>query len=154
MDQEKQEEVAGYVRHAVTEIMSTMAMSELVFVGLEYRKVFFLNNEATGLVRLSGTHDGMLGISTDQAVLRVIVSRLIGLSPETLNQEDLLDGVAEMANMVSGSFKARARLGGMQLSPPVAILGGAYVAEWKTSQPTQVLTFRMGEGTLQVSLSL
>lgn len=153
-----QEESAEHVRIAVVEIILTMAMLESVFVGIEHKKVFFLNNEATGLVRLSGSHDGMLGVSTNQALLRVIVSSIVGVSPEELSQEDLLDGVAEIANMISGSFKARARLGGMSLSPPVAILGKEYVAAWKTSQPTQVLTFRMGEGegegSLQVSLSL
>lgn len=155
-DQPHQDKVVEYISLAVIEIMSTMAMTDLVYVGVESQEVFFLESEATGLVRLSGSHDGMLGVGTDQASLRVIVSRIIGVPEEALTREDLLDGVAELANMISGSFKARTRLGGMKLSSPVAVLGKEYVALWKTSKPTQLLMFqREGEGgALLVSISL
>ncbi len=148
------EHIAGNIRNSVGEIMATMAMSELVFAGMEKRLNFSLSDEAVGLVRLSGDRNGMLGISTNQVLLRIIVSRIIGLTPEELEREDLIDGIAELANMIGGSFKTKARIPNMTLSPPVAILGKEYVAEWKTSKPTMVLTFQAEEGVLQVYASL
>ena len=151
---EDDKEVIEQVRSAVIGIMSTMAMSEIEFLGDELQNQFLIEQEATGLVRLSGSHDGMMGVATDQTSLRLIVSLMVGLEAEALEREDLLDGIAELANMICGNFKARTRLGEMHLSSPVAMVGKEFMAEWKTNKPTKVLTFQIGEGTLQVFLSL
>ena len=154
MDGNNQEIAAQHLQAVVLGVISTMAMTELTFSGMVCKAGFLLESEATGLIHLSGTHEGMLAISMNRAFLRVIISRFLGVPGSELSREDLLDGVAELANMVGGGFKSRSRLGGMRLSPPVALLGEACVAEWKTSQTTQVLTFQVDEDVLQVSLSL
>ncbi|MBF0189531.1 MAG: chemotaxis protein CheX [Magnetococcales bacterium] len=142
------------LRLAVTEMMTSMAMSEVVFAGQESADSFTLTNEVVGLVRLDGQLHGMVGVSCSQALLREIVSRIVGLSPDELTMEDLLDGAAELANMVCGGMKTKAQIGSVNLSPPVAIVGQEYTAQWKTNHPTTVFTFQMDEGVLMVHASL
>ena len=142
------------LRTTVVELMATMAMSEAVFAGEEVRTVFAFNNEAGGLVRLSGGHEGMLGVATNLTLLREVVSRIVGLDPGELTREDLLDGVAELANMICGNMKTKAQAGDIVLAPPIAIIGKEYSAEWKTNLPTTILTFQMDEGVLQVYASV
>ena len=154
VDKNFQENIVGQIVAAVLEVIPVMAMMECAYVGVEQSEGFLLSNEAVGLVWLTGSHDGMLAISTDQTLLSALVSRVIGLPEPELTQADLRDGVAELANMVSGKFKAGARLGDMGLSPPMAVVGQRFEAEWKTNQPTQILTFHVGEGVMQVSFTL
>ncbi len=142
------------LRLAVTEMMQAMAMSDVVFAGQESVDSFTLTNEVVGLVRLEGKLEGMVGISCNQVLLREIVSRIVGLDPKELNREDLLDGAAELANMVCGGMKTKAKIGSISLSAPVAIIGQEYVAQWKTIHPTTIFTFQMDEGVLRVHTCL
>ncbi|MBF0417930.1 MAG: chemotaxis protein CheX [Magnetococcales bacterium] len=142
------------LRLAVTEMMTAMAMSEVVFAGQESVDAFSLTSEVVGLVRLDGKMHGMVGVSCSSALLREIVSRIVGLSPDELLMEDLLDGAAELANMVCGGMKTKAQIGDVNLSPPVSIVGQEYTAQWKTNRPTTLFTFQMEEGVLKVYASL
>ncbi|MEO5332339.1 MAG: chemotaxis protein CheX [Magnetococcus sp. YQC-5] len=142
------------LRPAVTDMMNAMAMSEVVFAGSETVDTFTLSGEVVGLVRLDGLVRGMVGVSCSQDLLREIVSRIVGLDPQELSLEDLLDGAAELANMVCGGMKTKAKIGDITLSPPVAIVGREYVAQWKTVHPTMVFTFQMDEGVLRVHTCL
>jgi hypothetical protein len=56
--------------------------------------------------------------------------------------------------MVCGGMKTKAQIGSVSLSPPVAIVGQEFVAQWKTNHPTTVFTFQMDEGVLMVHASL
>ncbi|GAB0056098.1 hypothetical protein SIID45300_00402 [Candidatus Magnetaquicoccaceae bacterium FCR-1] len=142
------------LRLAVTEMMTAMAMSEVVFAGQESVNAFSISSEVVGLVRLDGKMHGMVGVSCSKELLREIVSRIVGLTPEELFMEDLLDGAAELANMVCGGMKTKAQIGDVNLSPPVAVVGQEYTAQWKTNRPTTLFTFQMEEGILKVYASL
>ncbi|MBF0340823.1 MAG: chemotaxis protein CheX [Magnetococcales bacterium] len=142
------------LRLAVTEMMTAMAMSEVVFAGQESCDAFSLSSEVVGLVRLDGQLHGMVGVACSKDLLREIVSRIVGLAPADLIMEDLLDGAAELANMVCGGMKTKAQIGNVNLSPPVSIVGQEYIAQWKTNRPTTVFTFQMDEGVLRVYASL
>ena len=157
MDQEakdNKERILEALRVTVLEIMNTMVMTEVIYAGMETKKFFQLNRPVGGLVLLQGSHDGMIGVSCDIDLLKAIVSGIIGLPVDDLENEDLLDGASELANMVGGGMKTKAKIPGVVLSPPMAILGSDYMAEWKTDRPTEVLTFQMEIGTLQVHTSL
>lgn len=144
------------LRPAVTDMMNAMAMSEVVFAGQEMVDSFIMSNEVIGLVRLEGHLQGMVGVSCNQSLLREIVSRIVGLEPHELTKEDLLDGAAELANMVCGGMKTKASslTGFISLSPPLSIIGQEYIAQWKTIHPTTIFTFQMDEGVLRIHACL
>ncbi|MBF0448320.1 MAG: chemotaxis protein CheX [Magnetococcales bacterium] len=152
--EENKQKILDSLRLTVVEIMTTMAISEVIFSGKEKVNDFRLNREASGLVRLYGTHEGMIAVGCSLNLLRNIVSKIVGLPQEDLLQEDLLDGAAELANMIGGGMKSKAQIPGVVLSPPMSIVGMEYIASWKTGQPTEILTFQMEEGILQIYASL
>ncbi|MBF0453311.1 MAG: chemotaxis protein CheX [Magnetococcales bacterium] len=148
------EKILEALRVSVVEIMSTMAMSEVIYTGRETVDNFYLSKEVCGLVRIGGAHEGMIAISCNLELLGVIVSSIVGLSVDELQRDDLLDGAAELANMVGGGMKTKAQIPGVALSPPMSIIGGDYMAEWKTLRATEILTFQMELGILQIHASL
>ncbi|MBF0448875.1 MAG: chemotaxis protein CheX [Magnetococcales bacterium] len=152
--EENKQKILNSLRLTVVEIMATMAMSEVIFSGKESSNDFRLNREASGLVRLYGSHEGMIAICCNLSLLKNIVCKIVGLPDEDLLQEDLLDGAAELANMIGGGMKSKAQIPGVILSPPMSIIGTEYIANWKTNRPTEILTFQMEEGILQIQASL
>ena len=150
IDQQVKERLLEGLRNTVTEVMGTMAWSDVNFAGMEETNSFTLSNEVGGLIRLYGSFNGMVGISANKAVNNEIVSRITGLPVDDLMQEDLLDGVAELANMICGGMKTKAQVPDIALSPPVAIVGSDYTALWKTDRPTLIMTFQLEEDIFQV----
>lgn len=138
------------LRKSVEEVMMTMAWSDVTFCGANQSPTFTIANEILGLIRLYGYHDGMVGVATDISLAKELVGRIIGLAPEELTQEDLLDGISELANMICGGMKTKAQLSEIKLSPPVAVVGSDFVAQWKTDHPTIILNFQVGDRLLRV----
>ena len=58
-DDENKEKILEALQISVVEIMSTMAMSDVIFTGMETRNTFVINKQVGGLVRLMGAHDGI-----------------------------------------------------------------------------------------------
>ncbi|MEG3638097.1 chemotaxis protein CheX [Magnetococcus sp. PR-3] len=139
----------------VTEVMGTMAWAEVGFAGQEHSNSLTLNQEVGGLIRLRGeSEEGLVGIACNKRIASELVSRIVGLPAEELLPEDLIDGVAELANMICGGMKTKAEMKQLELSPPVAIVGSDYTAEWKTIGGAEVLTFLLEGENFQVHLSL
>lgn len=138
------------LKSTVTQVLSTMAWADVNFEGILESDTFALDDEMGGLVRLEGAHNGIVGISSKKRVAEEVVSRITGLSPADLTREDLLDGISELANMVCGGMKTKAEAPDLDLSSPLAILGTDYMALWKTDQPTQILSFRIGDDLFRV----
>jgi CheY-specific phosphatase CheX len=140
---------------SVIETLSTMAMIEALLVDTKVSKEFTCSMEVGGLIYLTGTHEGMVGISGGRGVMSELVSQTIGLPVEELGDEDIMDGICELVNMISGGMKSKAELPAPALlSPPIAILGTGCQTIWKTSQPTNVITFQTDAGVFQVHASI
>ncbi|MBF0155681.1 MAG: chemotaxis protein CheX [Magnetococcales bacterium] len=152
---EIQEKLLAGLHATLDQMMATETMEAISLQGMEQRSEFILDDEVGGLVRFYGAvHEGMVGVSTSRPVAVAIVSQLLGLPSANLEKEDILDGVAELVNILCGGMKARAGLGPVTLSSPVAIIGREVTAVWKTSKPTLVLTFQTGHGPLRLLASV
>ncbi|MEO5367253.1 MAG: chemotaxis protein CheX [Magnetococcus sp. WYHC-3] len=142
------------LQKTVYDVMSTMAWSEVSFVGMEEVSGFTLKGGVAGMIRMMGEHQGIIGFTTRQHVAGELVSRITGLAASDLENEDLLDGVAELANMIGGGMKSKADIGGVDLTPPLALVGQEFTAVWKTHLPTFVLTFMLEEDVFRVYASV
>lgn len=150
MSSDISEKLLEGLRATVVEVLGTMAWSEVIFVGVDESRSFTLSNEAVGLIQLYGTHYGMVGITANRSLTAEIVARITGLPADDLTQDDLLDGVAELANMICGGMKTKAQVTTLDLAPPISLVGKDFVGQWKTDHPTKILTFRLEEEVLQV----
>lgn len=142
------------LRHTVTEVMHTMAWSNVALSGEESVPEFALSDEMGGLIRLSGSHTGMIGISSGSKLAREVVARIIGLDAAELEPDDLLDGVGELTNMICGGMKTKAQMADLVLSTPLAVVGTDYKALWKTDRPITVITFQIEECLFRVHASI
>nr|CRH07455.1 conserved protein of unknown function [Candidatus Magnetococcus massalia] len=148
------EAVLSALKATVTEVMGTMAWAEVGFAGQDHSSSLILDKEVGGLIRLQGDHEGLVGIACSKNIASELVSRIVGLPAEELTHEDLLDGVAELANMICGGMKTKAEIGNLELSPPVAIVGSEYTALWKTMEGTEILNFLLEGEMFQVHVSM
>ncbi|HIJ85437.1 MAG: hypothetical protein HW380_402 [Magnetococcales bacterium] len=148
------EKVFNAVQVAVVDVLSRMAMTEVVFIQRERMPSFRIDQEAGGVVRLTGNLEGMIGIACPMRLVQDVVSRIVGLPPDQLNDEDLLDGIAELANMIGGWTKSNAGLTDVRVSTPMAIVGKSLLAEWKTDRITERFVFQVEDSVLYVLVSL
>lgn len=142
------------LRFTVPEVIETMAYCEAQFIGQDTNINFALSSEIAAMIRLYGGLDGMIAITSEELLVRTIVSRILGAVPEDLTSSDLLDGIAELINMVCGGMKTKAQINHIHLSPPLAIIGNDYTAVWKTDQPPVVMTFQVDNHVLKIHAGL
>lgn len=138
----------------VVEVIGTMAWTSVELTNSEDRPNLMMANEVSGLIRLVGGTGGMVGFSCSRSLCESLVSRITGLAKEEILEEDLLDGVMELANMLGGGMKSKGRVSEVDLSPPVAIVGAHCKALWKTDRPTRVMSFQLEEELFEVHVCI
>ncbi|HAT49902.1 MAG: chemotaxis protein CheX [Nitrospirae bacterium] len=147
------ESVHEALQVAVVDVLGRMAMTEVVLIHRERVSGFRLDFEAGGMVRLSGALNGMIGLTCHLGLVEELVSRIGGLPIDQLENEDLMDGVAELANLFGGWTKTNVGQGDVQVSPPMAFIGKEVIAEWKTDRPAERFIFQVNEHVLYVLAS-
>jgi chemotaxis protein CheX len=91
---------------AVMEVCGTMAGTQVtlkeVVPTLDYKP----HGDISSVIGISGENgEGMLTLSFPEVMAGLLVGRLLGLAPTEVTTEDLMDGIGELANMVSGRAK-------------------------------------------------
>lgn len=88
----------------------------------------------TGVVILTGEKNIMISISVGKETISTITAFMVGLQRENLSDEDLNDGISEIANVVGGKVKAKLAMGGSRYTilTPFTIKGrGHYITQRK-----------------------
>ncbi|MEO5377735.1 MAG: chemotaxis protein CheX [Magnetococcus sp. DMHC-6] len=147
-----QQKLVHSLEIAIGQLMDSENVVGVVFSGLEEMSQFVLQGELNGIVHLSGQISAIIGLSMSQNLGRELIAQMTGLSADMLEKEDMMDGVAELVNIVCGAMKSNAQFGPIVLTTPVAILGGEITAVWKTTLPTLKLTFEIQEEILNILL--
>ncbi|MBF0310241.1 MAG: chemotaxis protein CheX [Magnetococcales bacterium] len=149
------EDLLEKLEQSIHEVLQSTIWQDPIYLGIEEVPSFSVSNKVTGLIRFHGSEhpDGMIGISMSKAFTAFVVSKITGLPEDDFTEDDLLDGAAELTNMIAGRFKSSANFGSTSLSPPVAIIGTQFRAIWKTRRSTIILTFQVDNELLQVHAS-
>lgn len=140
------------LKNTVLEVMGTMALADVTCSGIKEMPEFRLSGPVAGLMMLVGERKGMVAVSMPESLVQGIVAGITGVEPSSLSAQDLLDGVGEIINMLSGGMKTKVADPRIQLSPPIAVLGDEYAVEWKTDRPTTVLTFDLAGESFAVQV--
>ena len=92
---------------ATSQVLSTMAYTHVECKGVRAEQDYRPYGDISAVIGISGeSGEGMFALSFPMVLANVIVSRLIGVTPEKLSSEDRCDGVGELINMISGSAKS------------------------------------------------
>jgi len=96
-----------FFSNSIKEIIFTMTGMEVLEEKVSVETIKDLKQEISGVIVLIGNKRIMLSLSMSTYSARSLVASMTGLKPESLTQEDLVDGVAELANIAAGKVKAK-----------------------------------------------
>jgi chemotaxis protein CheX len=117
---------------AVFELFSTMMGCEAKRGQIAIAKDGAGSKEITALIGLGGQARGSVSISLPYETARGMVAQMLGVDGE-LEEDTLVDGVAELVNIVAGSAKAKfCQDGGtpLDLSLPTVIRGEGFQIDY------------------------
>ena len=140
---------------AVFELFSTMMGCEAKRGQIAIAKKGASTKEITALIGLGGPARGSVSISLPFDTARAMVTRLLGTDGE-IDDETLVDGTAELVNILAGSAKAKFSLEGgvpLDLSLPTVIRGEGFQIDYpqKTVWIEVPFTCEMGSFKVRVT---
>jgi chemotaxis protein CheX len=152
----EREEIVNQIRTAAEEVFQTMLGSELRFVESFYDKG--PSHPLDGVICLIGmagewTGTGTISCSTETACQ--IASKML-MADYSVVDAEVLDAVAEVANMVLGNVKTAMErvLGPMGMSIPTAIYGKNFLAKSFGDEGWSVVVFDFEGARVEVKLFL
>lgn len=135
------------VKGAVSEVFSTM----LSITTQPDPSLKLINNSSQHIassVGFVGQITGVIFIYSDDAFARVITSRMLGMDPKDVDEDEMVnDSMGELGNMVLGHIKSRLCDRGLScvLTIPSIIRGTQFSIEPVTNATRLVLGFRCDE---------
>lgn len=120
--------------NAAVETLNTMAMLELECAGTRQVKAFEMTLDYTATMGLCGENEGLLVVSVGKSLLRSVVAAMLG-EDESEVDNDLVDGIGELANMIGGAAKGTLASADyhFELSIPAVITGEKNVVTPQTT---------------------
>lgn len=140
---------------ATIHVLKTMA-----FVNSKPEKPYIKKDEIakgdiTGVIGISGDHEGSLSISFSFPCIKGILEKMLGEVHDELDEE-VNDAVGELTNMICG--QARTKLEAMNINLkagiPTIIAGTNHTIRHITTSPVIVLPFITDFGSFTVEFSL
>ena len=123
-------ELVNPIISATTQVLHTMANTDAKLKGIRAQPDYFAMGDISAVIGITGSKgEGMVALSFTIANASLLVSKLLGISPEQISSDDRSDGIGELANMISGQAKstlAEQTQSPYKLSLPSIILGSGH----------------------------
>lgn len=150
------DQIIGIIRAAGTEVFSTMLESELRFHEAYFDKG--PSHPLDGvicLIGMTGEWSGTGTLSCSAEFACQMASRML-MAEYSMVDAEVLDAVAEVANMILGNVKTALELslGPMGMSIPTAIFGKNFLAKSFGDETWTVVVFECGSERLEIKLFL
>ncbi len=143
---------------ATSETLASMTQTTVAFKEARAQRAFSTHgNVLATLGFTTGDGEGMAAISFPEPLGNSIVSRLLDLKLEQLNEDDQCDGIGELVSLVSGDAKSRlSALTGSKYNLGLpSILLGAYpeIPPQLRNVPVLLMVFEAEEQTFTVQIA-
>ncbi|WP_373531358.1 chemotaxis protein CheX [Vampirovibrio sp.] len=87
-------------------ILSTMANCTATVQQIKPQPDYAPTGDISAVIGIMGEGgEGMIALSFPLSLASIVVSKLLGVSPEQVSSEDRCDGIGELVNMISGNTK-------------------------------------------------
>jgi chemotaxis protein CheX len=96
-----------FFSNTIKEIIFTMTGLEIIEEKVTEESTQDIKVQISGVILLIGHKRIMISLSMSQFTAKNLVASMTGLKAENLSQEDMVDGVAELANIIAGKVKAK-----------------------------------------------
>lgn len=105
-----------FFSNTVKEIIRTMTGLELLEEKLSLEDLKAFRAQISGVIILSGEKSIMISLSMSYITASALVSFMIGIQSSELSDEDLNDGVSEIANVIGGKIKSKLSVSGLHFN--------------------------------------
>ena len=87
------------ISRATMDVLKTMANTDALFKGVTAKPDYIGTGDISAIIGITGdSGEGMVGISFSTKLASLIVSRLLGQTPESISGDDRCDGIGELVN--------------------------------------------------------
>jgi len=149
-------DIGHAISHAAIEVFSTMlAMDITAGEAIIRRSEPEYHANVVALLGLTGDWSGSGQLAVEPGFACKIASQMLMAEYDDVN-EDVLDAVAEIANMIIGNIKNELEptLGSMGLSTPTIVFGGDFGTRVAGSPERVIMPFTCPEGAMHVQILL
>ena len=109
--------------------------------------------DISGVIGLSGEAQGSISLSFPRAVAEKFIKAMLG-NPDTLDEDELADGIGEIANIVAGNAKKYLTKFNLSISLPNVIIGKKHTLAGQSGSPTIMVPFSSKHGGFVMEVSL
>ena len=148
-------EIGTAIRAATAEVFSVMLGIDLTAGETEIGRTTHDHTGVVAVLGLTGAWGGSGELSCESGLAAQIASTML-MSPYDSIDEDVLDAIAEVANMIVGNVKTllEQTLGAMGLSAPAVFFGGDFETR-VIGNPNMVLVpFATPHGAMSVQIAV
>lgn len=96
-----------YFSNSIKEIIFTMTGMEVAEEKATAETIQDMKEQISGVIMLIGNKRIMISISMSEYTAKNMVASMTGMKSDSLTKEDLVDGAAELVNIVAGKVKAK-----------------------------------------------
>lgn len=114
-----------------------------------------LMGAVSATIELTGDFNALVAVSFDSRLARLLTARIARCAPETLAKSDLLDGVGEIVNQVSGRARTSFHRAGLaiEIDLPTLIREPSVPFPLDSGAPCHILIYRCLNRRFAVQLS-
>ena len=111
-------------------------------------------DEMVGIMSLNGKNPGMIFISAEEFVMRILCSFMTGVPEDEITKDDIHDALCELVNMTAGNAKLRFNDVEQMfaLSPPFVVSGKSM--SLITKKRVNVISRVLGNGEISLKLKV
>jgi chemotaxis protein CheX len=143
---------------SVVEVLQSMASTQVKLKNITAKTDYSPMGDVSAVIGVMGDNgDGMVALSFNEPLARLLVARLLGISPDDLSNDDASDGIGELVNMITGRAKTSLSEESdtpYKLSLPTVIKGRGHEIASRPKNNPYLLMFFDAEGqefTIQVT---
>jgi chemotaxis protein CheX len=134
---------------ATVSVLKTMAQTGARRRDVLLKKDHKMFGDISGVIGILGKNiEGSVAITFEVNLARELISRMLGTTPDKINDDDLRDGVGELVNMISGNAKTLLSESGYKfdLALPTIVSGHGHEVSHRIDTPCLVIIFETDEG--------
>ena len=126
---------------AVTSVFDMMAGVEIQQKGIVSSDSNEVKGDVSGIIGLSSDHvKGSIAISFQEGLAKEVVANMLGMTANEISEEEIKDGIGEIANMVAGDINNK--MGNLfKISLPSVILGKRHSVSLSHDGDAVIMTF-------------
>jgi chemotaxis protein CheX len=111
--------------------------------------------DVTGIIGLSGSGKGTVAVTFDQSTIIYIVSKILEMESNDIDEDIVIDTVGELANMITGCAVSILTEKGydLDLTVPTVVHGPEHKVVHQTDGPKIVIPYSSKQGNFTVEFS-